>query len=109
MSSLRGRAAIVGVADAVSPTGELEGSVRALEVRMIREALVAGHLSKGGGRRIIEKSGGNLGVGLAFEAQNAVIAVGYFFEVLCVEGQELIIDGKNFPLCAYLACAFLCR
>ena len=39
MSSLRGRAAIVGVADAVSPTGELEGSVRALEVRMIREAL----------------------------------------------------------------------
>jgi len=39
MSSLRGKAAIVGVADAVSPTGELEGTVRALEVRMIREAL----------------------------------------------------------------------
>lgn len=36
---LRGRAAIVGVADAVEPSGELEGSVRALEVRMIREAL----------------------------------------------------------------------
>lgn len=36
---LRGAAAIVGVADAVSPTGELEGSIRALEVRMIREAL----------------------------------------------------------------------
>lgn len=43
--------------------------------RMIREALVAGHLSKGGGRRIIEKSGGNLGVGLAFEAQRHGIAV----------------------------------
>ncbi len=39
MSGLRGRAAIVGVADAVSPTGELEGSVRALEVQVIREAL----------------------------------------------------------------------
>jgi len=37
--SLRGRAAIVGVADAVSPTGELEGTTRTLEVRMISEAL----------------------------------------------------------------------
>ncbi|MCU1455325.1 MAG: Thiolase precursor [Acidimicrobiales bacterium] len=36
---LRGQAAIVGVADAVSPTGELDGSVQALEVAMIREAL----------------------------------------------------------------------
>ena len=39
MSGLRAKAAIVGVADAVSPTGELEGSVRALEVQVIREAL----------------------------------------------------------------------
>jgi acetyl-CoA acetyltransferase len=37
--SVRGAAAIVGVADAVSPTGELDGSVRALEVQVIREAL----------------------------------------------------------------------
>jgi acetyl-CoA acetyltransferase len=36
---MRGAAAIVGVSDAVSPTGELEGSVRALEVQVIREAL----------------------------------------------------------------------
>jgi acetyl-CoA acetyltransferase len=36
---MRAAAAIVGVADAVSPTGELEGSVRALEVAVIREAL----------------------------------------------------------------------
>jgi len=36
---LRGKAAIVGVADAVSPTGELDGTVRGLEVQMIREAL----------------------------------------------------------------------
>jgi acetyl-CoA acetyltransferase len=36
---MRGSAAIVGVADAVSPTGELEGSVRALEVQVVREAL----------------------------------------------------------------------
>jgi acetyl-CoA acetyltransferase len=37
--SLRGRAAIVGVADAVSPTGELDRHGRALEAAMIREAL----------------------------------------------------------------------
>ncbi|MCB0220238.1 MAG: thiolase [Chrysiogenetes bacterium] len=37
--SLRGRAAIVGAVDAVSPTGVLGESVRQLEVRMIREAL----------------------------------------------------------------------
>ena len=37
--TLRGRAAIVGVADAASPTGELELSVRALEAAMVREAL----------------------------------------------------------------------
>lgn len=36
---LRGRTAVVGVADAVSPTGLLDGSVRALEVQVIREAL----------------------------------------------------------------------
>jgi acetyl-CoA acetyltransferase len=37
--SLRGRAAIVGVADAVSPTGELDTHGRALEAQVIREAL----------------------------------------------------------------------
>ena len=37
--SLRGQAAIVGVADAVSPTGELDSHGRALEARVIREAL----------------------------------------------------------------------
>ena len=36
---LRAKAAIVGVSDAVSPTGLLEGSTRALEVQVIREAL----------------------------------------------------------------------
>ena len=36
---MRGAAAIVGVSDAVSPTGELDGSVRSLEVQVIREAL----------------------------------------------------------------------
>ena len=30
---------MVGAADAASPTGELDGSLRALEVAMIREAL----------------------------------------------------------------------
>ncbi|HEX2575630.1 MAG TPA: acetyl-CoA acetyltransferase [Aquihabitans sp.] len=39
MTGLRGRAAIVGVADAVSPTGMLDGSIRSLEVQVIREAL----------------------------------------------------------------------
>jgi len=37
--TLRGAAAIVGVADAVSPTGELDDHGRALEVRVVREAL----------------------------------------------------------------------
>ena len=36
---LRAAAAIVGVADAVSPTGELDGSLRSIEVAVIREAL----------------------------------------------------------------------
>ena len=39
MGDLRGAAAIVGVADAASPTGELELSGRALEAAMIRQAL----------------------------------------------------------------------
>jgi acetyl-CoA acetyltransferase len=37
--TLRGAAAIVGVADAVSPTGELDIHGRALEAAMVREAL----------------------------------------------------------------------
>ncbi len=36
---MRGKAAIVGVADAASPTGELDVTGRALEARMIAEAL----------------------------------------------------------------------
>lgn len=43
--SLRGAAAIVGVADDVSPTGELELFGQALEAKMIREALVDAGLS----------------------------------------------------------------
>jgi acetyl-CoA acetyltransferase len=39
MSTLRGAAAIVGVADAASPTGVLEQHGRALEAAMVREAL----------------------------------------------------------------------
>ena len=39
MASMRGAAAIVGVADAASPTGELELSGRALEASMLAEAL----------------------------------------------------------------------
>jgi len=38
-SSLRASSAIVGVADAASPSGELEGTLRSLEVAVIREAL----------------------------------------------------------------------
>ena len=36
---MRGAAAIVGVSDAVSPTGTLDGTSRAVEVQCIREAL----------------------------------------------------------------------
>ncbi|HEY4378458.1 MAG TPA: acetyl-CoA acetyltransferase [Acidimicrobiales bacterium] len=42
---LRGKAAIVGVSDAVSPTGQLDGSIRSLEARVIREALADAGLS----------------------------------------------------------------
>lgn len=45
MSSLRGAAAIVGVTDAVSPTGELDRTGRALEAQMVREALEDAGLS----------------------------------------------------------------
>jgi acetyl-CoA acetyltransferase len=44
-STLRGSAAIVGVADAASPTGALGSSVRAWEVAMVREALADAGLS----------------------------------------------------------------
>ncbi|HZQ84676.1 MAG TPA: acetyl-CoA acetyltransferase [Acidimicrobiales bacterium] len=37
--TLRGKAAVVGVTDAVSPTGELELTGRALEAQMVREVL----------------------------------------------------------------------
>ena len=39
MSTLRGKAAIVGVADLASPTGELDLHGRALEIAMIKAAL----------------------------------------------------------------------
>jgi acetyl-CoA acetyltransferase len=39
MSTLRGAAAVVGVTDAVSPSGELDRTGRALEVQMVKEAL----------------------------------------------------------------------
>jgi acetyl-CoA acetyltransferase len=39
LQGLRGRAAVVGVADAASPTGELELTGRALVVAMLKEAL----------------------------------------------------------------------
>jgi acetyl-CoA acetyltransferase len=45
MGSLRGAAAIVGVADAVSPTGELDSHGRALEARVVKEALADAGLS----------------------------------------------------------------
>lgn len=57
MSSLRGAAAIVGVSDAVSPTGELEGTDRALETQVIREALDDAGLSIGDVDGIFTASG----------------------------------------------------
>ncbi|MGA7417641.1 MAG: hypothetical protein WBW80_06580, partial [Acidimicrobiales bacterium] len=41
----RGAAAIVGVADMVSPTGELDGTPRAIETAVIAEALDAAGLT----------------------------------------------------------------
>ena len=45
MTGLRAATAIVGVAEAVSPTGELDQRGLALEARMIREALADAGLS----------------------------------------------------------------
>jgi acetyl-CoA acetyltransferase len=42
---LRGRVAVVGAADAVSPDGMLEGSLRSLESRVVTEALTSAGLS----------------------------------------------------------------
>jgi acetyl-CoA acetyltransferase len=47
VDTLRGEAAIVGVTDAVSPTGELDTTGRALEAQMVREALDDAGLSLG--------------------------------------------------------------
>jgi hypothetical protein len=44
-AALRGKAAIVGVADAVSPTGELDMRGRELEATMISEALAESGLT----------------------------------------------------------------
>ena len=46
-SQFRGRAAIVGVADAASPTGMIDGTVRALEAAMIADALADAGLTIG--------------------------------------------------------------
>ena len=43
--SVRGASAVVGVADAVSPDGVLDGSLRELEVAVITEALASAGLS----------------------------------------------------------------
>lgn len=42
---------------------------------VVRQAIAAGHLQPGGRRRILEKSGGNFGIGLAFEARKFDIGV----------------------------------
>ena len=43
--TLRGRVAVVGVADAVSPDGQLDGSLRELETQVITEALASAGLT----------------------------------------------------------------
>src|SRR5688500_16491752 len=45
LRGLRGQAAVVGVTDAVSPTGELDSTGRALEARVVKEALEDAGLS----------------------------------------------------------------
>ena len=46
LAAKRAAAAIVGVADAVDPSGQLDGSVRGLEGQMIRSALDDAGLSR---------------------------------------------------------------
>ena len=48
MGTLRGQAAIAGVTDAVSPTGQLDLTGRALEARMVKEVLEADQKAEAG-------------------------------------------------------------
>jgi acetyl-CoA acetyltransferase len=57
---VRGAAAIVGVADAVAPSGELGGSVRGWEVAMVREALADAGLALSDVEGICSCTGGAL-------------------------------------------------
>jgi acetyl-CoA acetyltransferase len=59
-NTMRGSAAIVGVADAVSPTGELGGQVRGWEVAMAREALADAGLTLADVDGVFSCTGGTL-------------------------------------------------
>jgi acetyl-CoA acetyltransferase len=59
-SAMRGTAAIVGVADDVSPTGELDGELRAIEARVVRAALADAGLGPGDVDGLFTCTGGTM-------------------------------------------------
>ncbi len=98
----RGRAAIVGVADAASPTGELEGTNRALEMAMIREALSDAGLELGDVDGVFSCMGGSFMHSLEHAEYLGIQPVwtdstqtgGSSFEVLCEHAAAAIALGR---------------
>ncbi|MCX7621364.1 MAG: hypothetical protein N2037_11040 [Acidimicrobiales bacterium] len=98
----RGAAAIVGVADAVSPTGELEGTNRAIEMTVIREALEDAGLSLSDVDGVFACTGGAFMHSMELAEYLAIKPVwtdstqtgGSSFEVLCEHATAAIALGR---------------
>ncbi len=108
----RGRAAIVGVADLVSPTGELGGSTRALEMEAIRLALADAGLNLADVDGIFASTGGTFMPSLELAEYLGVQPVwtdstqtgGSSFEVLCEHAVAAITLGHcDVAVIAYAA------
>ena len=98
----RGRAAIVGVADAASPTGELDGTTRALEAAMVREALADAGLALTDVDGVFAGTGGTFMhsielaeyLGIQPRWTDSTQTGGSSFEVLCEHAAAAIALGR---------------
>ena len=98
----RGRAAIVGVADAASPTGELVGTTRALEAAMVREALADAGLALTDFDGVFAGTGGTFMhsmelaeyLGIQPRWTDSTQTGGSSFEVLCEHAAAAIALGR---------------
>ncbi len=98
----RARAAIVGVADAASPTGELDGTTRALEAAMVREALADAGLALADVDGVFAGTGGTFMhsmelaeyLGIQPRWTDSTQTGGSSFEVLCEHAAAAIALGR---------------